>query len=78
MLIRFEAPPNLISSLERYFRLSEHIIKFLIIKVSDFKKKTDLASISADNSKDTKMDVENNYSGSTNGEKAGLKNSDEL
>lgn len=68
----------MISSLERYFRLSELVIKFLIIKVSDFKKKTDLASISADNSKDTKMDIENNDYGSTNGEEAGLKNSNEL
>ena len=47
VLIRFDAPPSLISSLERYFKLKEHIIKYLTVKIIDTKKKTDYASLSS-------------------------------
>lgn len=38
VLIRLEAPATLIHPLERFYRLSEHVIKFLTIKVTDFRK----------------------------------------
>ena len=47
VLIRFDAPPSLISSLERYFKLKEHIIKYLTVKIIDTKKKTDSVSLSS-------------------------------
>ena len=62
ILIRFEAPPNLINLLEKHYRLSEPIIKFLTIKVTDFKKQTPLVPIQADNV----VDVINGSKGSSN------------
>ncbi len=41
VLVRLEAPVKLINPLEKFYRLSEHIIKFLTIKVTDFKRQTD-------------------------------------
>ncbi len=47
VLIRLEAPVKLINPLEKFYRLSEHIIKFLTIKVTDFKRQTDFVPLPA-------------------------------
>lgn len=41
VLLRLEAPATLVSLLEKHYRLTENIIKFLTIKVSEFKRESD-------------------------------------
>lgn len=77
-MIHFEAPPDLISSLERYLCLSEKIIKFIIIKVLDLKKKTESAALLAENDENAEMDIGDNECGSIKGKEKELKNSNEL
>lgn len=59
VLIRLEAPANLIDPLERFYRLSEHIIKFLTIKITDLKKQTDSVSL-PENDIDNDIDISKN------------------
>lgn len=56
VLIRFEAPADLMNPLEKYYRLSEHIIKFLTIKLNDSKIQTDVVPLPE---KDAKKSVKN-------------------
>lgn len=53
VLIRFEAPANLLKPLEKFYQLSEHIIKFLTVKVTEFKKQTDFAPLPENDTKKT-------------------------
>ena len=63
VLIRLEAPVKLINPLEKFYRLSEHIIKFLTIKVTDFKKQTDSVPLPANSTdKTTTVSKANSHS----------------
>jgi small subunit ribosomal protein S6 len=57
VLIRFDAPPTSISPLERTFKLKEHVIKYLTVKIIETKKKTDAASLSSIKDKTTPNEI---------------------
>lgn len=58
VLMQLDAPPKLISDLERHYRLTENIIKYLTLKISDSKKKKDVVSPSAENVEDVAAEKE--------------------
>lgn len=58
VLIQLDAPPKLISDLERHYRVTENIIKYLTLKISDLKKKKDVVSPSAEGGEDVAAEKE--------------------